>query len=281
MRNNEERFGAAKAVDSPTPLVETANDSNTLNFVIPTDFVELPSGGKFYSEEHPLHNQEHIEIRQMTAKDEDILTSRALLQKGIAIERLLQNLIINKNIDVNEILVGDKNAIMMAARISAYGNMYETKVQCLYCNTVNDHTFDLSEVRPRTTANSVVSPTKNGTFVIELPTSKVKVEVRLLNGKDETNLVAYTEKKKQYNLIDNPITDQMKTFIVSINSVPNGGEISSFIDNMPAKDSHYLRTTYIDLVPNIDLTQKIKCKSCFTETEMEVPFTTDFFWPKR
>jgi len=142
MRNNEDRFGAAKVADSPGPLTEATNKTSTLNFVVPTDFVELPSGGRFYPEEHSLHNQEHVEVRQMTAKDEDILTSRALLQKGIAIERLLQNLIVDKNIDVNEILVGDKNAIMMAARVSAYGNEYETKVQCFYCNSINDHVFD-------------------------------------------------------------------------------------------------------------------------------------------
>jgi len=281
MRNNEDRFGAAKVADSPIPLAETTNNSNTLNFVVPTDFVELPSAGKYYAEEHPLHNQEHIEIRQMTAKDEDILTSRALLQKGVAIERLLQNLIINKNINVSEILVGDKNAIMMAARSSAYGNMYETKVQCLYCNNVSDHAFDLSEVKPKTVESTGASSTKNGTFIIELPASKAKVEVRFLDGKDEADLLAYSEKKKQYNLLDNPVTDQMKAFIVSINNVVDAKEISSFVDNMPAKDSHYLRTKYMSLVPNIDLTQKVKCKNCFTEAEMEVPFTTDFFWPKR
>jgi|18_taG_2_1085343.scaffolds.fasta_scaffold00783_4 hypothetical protein len=281
MRNNEDRFGAPKVADSPISLAETTSDSSTLNFVVPTDFVELPSGGKFYPEEHPLHNQEHIEVRQMTAKDEDILTSRALLQKGIAIERLLQNLIINKNIDVNEILVGDKNAIMVAARVSAYGNTYETKVQCFYCNSVNDHAFDLNEAKPKTAEVAAASSTKNGTFVIELPTSKAKAEVRFLNGKDEANLLASAEKKKQYNLLENPVTDQMKAFVVSVNGTSNPGETSSFIDNMPAKDSHYLRTTYMSLVPNIDLTQKVKCKNCFTETEMEVPFTTDFFWPKR
>tara|TARA_R110000824_G_scaffold1643_3_gene8121 strand:+ start:5749 stop:6597 length:849 start_codon:yes stop_codon:yes gene_type:complete len=282
MRNNEERFGATTKVDSPAPFVETNNNnnSNTLNFVVPTDFVELPSKGAFYPKEHPLHGQECIEVRQMTAKDEDILTSRALLQKGIAVERLLQNLIINKDINVSELLVGDKNAIMIATRASAYGSSYETKVQCPYCNSVNDHEFDLEQIKSKVHEPGSFSSTENGTFVIELPVSKVKVEVRFLNGKDEADLLAFSEKKKQYNLLDNPITDQMKAFTVSINALTNREEISSFIENMPAKDSHYLRTTYLGLVPNIDLTQNIKCKSCFVDIEMEVPFTTEFFWPK-
>jgi hypothetical protein len=259
-----------------------SNNSSVLNFVVPTDFVELPSEGKFYPEGHALHNKDHIEIKQMTAKDEDILTSRSLLKKGLAIERLLESLIVDKTINVNDLLVGDKNAIMMRARISAYGHLYQTKAQCPYCGVSSDHEFDLEEIRPKKPEkNNSVEPTKNGTFVVELPVSKVKAEVRFLNGEDEANLLAYAEKKKQYSLLDNSITDQMKAFIVSVNNIADLGQISDFVDNMPAKDSRHLRATYVDLVPNIDLTQSFKCNNCSIEAEMEVPFTTDFFWPRQ
>jgi len=281
MRNNEERFGAVAQVDSAPSLVETtSNNSNALNFVAPTDFVELPSKGQFYPEDHPLHNKEHLEIRQMTAKDEDILTSRSLLKKGVAIERLLENLIVDKTINIAELLVGDKNAIMIRARISAYGDLYETKIQCPYCTSLNSHEFNLEDIKPKEFKKSLATSTKNGAFTIELPTSKVKVEVRFLTGEDEARLLAVSEKKKQHNLLDNSVTDQMKSFIVSVNNVTDRGEVYSFVDNMLAKDSRYLRNTYIDLVPNIELTQNFKCQSCSTEMDMEVPFTTDFFWPK-
>ena len=231
MRNNEERFGTAVQADSVPSLVESANNSNILNFVAPTDFVELPSKGRFYPEGHPLHNKDHIEIKQMTAKDEDILTSRSLLKKGVAIERLLESLVIDKAIDVNDLLVGDKNAIMVRARISAYGRLYETKVQCPYCAAADDHEFDLEEIKPRTSEeNNSVTSTKNGTFVVELPASKVKAEVRFLNGKDEAALLAYAEKKRQYNLLDNSVTDQMRAFIVSVNGIVDHEQISNFID---------------------------------------------------
>ena len=281
MRNNEERFGPSTQADS-TPSLIDATDKNapSLNFVNPTDFVELPSKGKFYPEGHPLHNKEHVEIRQMTAKDEDVLTSRSLLKKGVAIDRLLESLIVDKSLDAGDLLVGDKNAIMIRARISAYGNIYETKTQCPYCNSFESHEFDLESIQPREVKDTGSSLTKNGTFIVELPVSKAKVEVRFLTGKDEADLMAFAEKKKQYNLVDSSITDQMKSFVVSINGVTNRGELAGFVDNMPAKDSRHLRLAYIDLVPNINLTQNIKCKSCFTEVEMEVPFTTDFFWPK-
>jgi len=281
MRNNEERFGAAAGAGSDPSIAELANNSSILNFVVPTDFVELPSKGQFYPEEHPLHKKDHIEIRQMTAKDEDILTSMPLLKKGIAIERLLENLIVDKTIKHSDLLVGDKNAMMVRARISAYGNAYETKIQCPYCQANADHSFDLEEIKPKNSQiDDSIQPTKNGTFIVELPSSKVKTEVRFLNGKDEADLLTYAEKKRKYNLNDNPVTDQMKTFIVSLNEIKDRGQIADFVDNMPAKDSRYLRTAYLDLVPNIDLTQTVKCQNCFTEVEMEVPFTTDFFWPR-
>jgi hypothetical protein len=282
MRNNEERFGAAASADSAPSLAEITNNSSVLNFVVPTDFVDLPSKGQFYPEGHPLHKKEHIEIRQMTAKDEDILTSVSLLKKGVAIERLLESLIVDKTIGVSDLLVGDKNAIMIRARISAYGNLYETKVQCPYCQTNADHSFDLESIAVKElNIDGPVESTKNGTFIVELPSSKVKAEVRFLNGADEANLLKYAEKQKKYNLVDNSVTNQMRAFVVSLNGIQDRGQMAEFIDNMPAKDARFLRTTYMNLVPNIDLTQNVKCQSCFTEVEMEVPFTTDFFWPKQ
>jgi hypothetical protein len=282
MRNNEERFGAAAQADPPASLVESANNSGILNFVVPTDFVDLPSKGLFYPEGHPLHEKDHIEIRQMTAKDEDILTSTSLLKKGVAIERLIENIIVDKTINISDLLVGDKNAIMIRARISAYGSVYEAMVQCPYCQANANHSFDLEEIAIKESqTDDSAKPTKIGTFIVELPSSKVKTEVRFLNGKDEANLLQYAEKKRKYNLVDSSVTDQMKAFIVSLNGIQDPGQIAEFVDNMPAKDSRYLRATYINLVPNIDLTQTIKCQSCFTEVEMEVPFTTDFFWPKQ
>ena len=282
MRNNEERFGAAATADSAPSLAELANNSSVLNFVVPTDFVDLPSKGQYYPEGHPLHKKDCIEIRQMTAKDEDILTSVSLLKKGVAIERLLENLVIDKAINIGDLLVGDKNAIMIRARISAYGNLYQTKVKCPYCEDTADHSFDLEEVAFKETEdNDFVDSTVNGTFVVDLPSSKVKAEVRFLNGSDEASLMKFAEKKKKYNLVDSAVTDQMKAFIVSLNEVRDASQIADFVDNMPAKDSRFLRKTYVNLVPNIDLTQSVKCQNCFTEVEMEVPFTTEFFWPKQ
>jgi hypothetical protein len=93
------------------------DNSGGFSFVVPTEFIDLPSEGKFYPEGHPLHGQTTLEIKQMTAKEEDLLTSRALLKKGIALDRLLSSVIVNKSIDPNSLLVGDRNAILIATRV--------------------------------------------------------------------------------------------------------------------------------------------------------------------
>jgi len=286
MRNNEERFGANNAaLSEPPPPSATKTDSSEksiLNFVAPTDFVDLPSKGNFYPVGHPLHGKECLEIRQMTAKDEDILTSTALLKQGIAIERLLQNLII-ENININDLLIGDRNAILVKARISAYGSNYETKVQCPVCNQFSEYEFDLNvsvTSGGHTESLENVSAGKENNFIIKLPSSEVDVEVRLLTGEDEKRMAAVAEKNKKYNMPEPGWTDQLKSFLVSVNGITDPSAIENFVNNMPAKDSRHIRKCYSKLVPNIDLTQYFVCTGCYSETKMEVPFTADFFWPR-
>ena len=100
-RNNEERIGARAAVEGGPPTVP---NEGSFSFATPTEFVELPSGGKYYPEGHPLHMKDSVEIRYMTAKDEDILSSKTLLQKGVAIERFLNNVLIDKSIDRGKVI---------------------------------------------------------------------------------------------------------------------------------------------------------------------------------
>ena len=107
-RNNEDRLGApdVASIQAETPPQITNrqinNSQDSLSFVAPTEFVDLPSYGVFYAEDHPLHKQECVEIKHMTAKEEDILSDKALLKKGLAIDRFLKSIIIDKNIKIEE-----------------------------------------------------------------------------------------------------------------------------------------------------------------------------------
>ena len=255
-----------------------------LDFVSPTDFVELPSKGIFYPEGHPLHNKEVIEIKYMTAKEEDILTSETLLKKGLAIERFLESIVLDKSIKVNELLIGDRNAILIAARISGYGDSYDTKYACPACGTQNDFSFDISKPQihhPDPDGLKTIEKNERGNFVFKLPVTEFKVECRLLTGKDENYLVEMTKNKKKQRLQDSAITDQFKMMILSINNVTDKTMINQFIDVMPAADARSLRLAYASCTPNVKIKDDFSCISCGHMQELEVPFGADFFWPDR
>ena len=286
-RNNQARTGAEKAPDAAQELPmekPPVSKGGTLSYVAPTEFVELPSEGRYYPPGHPLYKQDTIEMRYMTARDEDILSSQTLLRKGMAIDRMLENLFLNKEVKVADLLVGDKNALVLAARISGYGADYSTKVTCPGCNMAVQHNFDLSETTSSpgniVTENiEEIEVTSNGTFIATLPRTEYEVEFRLLTGADEKYLSQASNKKSKLNLPDSSATDLLKRLMISVNGVTNGSEISNFVDNMPALDSRFLRACVIGATPNVDMTQFWSCANCGFESEMEVPLTADFFWP--
>jgi len=278
IKNEMDRSGARDSHQDAPP------QKSLLDFVSPTDFVELPSKGVFYPEGHPLHNKEVIEIKYMTAKEEDILTSETLLRKGLAVERFLESVILDKQIDPQSLLIGDRNAILIAARISGYGAEYETKMQCPACDAQNEITFDISNPivhYPDTDQVETIEKNENDNFVFKLPVSKFKVECRLLTGRDEQYLVELKQNKKKKRLQDSAVTDQFKMMIVSVEGVKDKSIIGRFIEAMPAADARSLRKVYAAITPNVKLKDEFSCTSCGHTQELEVPFGADFFWPDR
>ena len=284
MSRNKQRTAAAKDATAATTAPAAPAAPATLSYVTPTEFVELPSRGKFYPSDHPLHNKEVIEMRFMTAKDEDILTSPALLRNGLAIDRLIENLIVDSNVNVNDLLLGDKNAVILAARISGYGEQYNVNVTCPNCQASIEHEFDLSEIPHQNGTipeddNENVYLTPEGTFVAKLPKSQFSVEFKLLTGQDEDYLEKVALKTKKLKLPEASATNLLKRLVVSVNDVTVTSEINNFIDNMPAQDARFLRACVATVTPNVDMTQEVECSSCGTVSEMAVPFTSEFFWP--
>lgn len=302
-RKNEDRVGSPN-LDSDTPMVpETMgmppmpphmadnNDSqmqaSPLTFVAPTEFVELPSAGRFYPQGHPLHGQEVIEVRHMTAKEEDILTSQSLLKKGVALDRFLQSLVVDKRIRTDDLLVGDKNAVLVNARINGYGADYDTGVSCPSCQTNARYQFDLEDSSVQTgleyldDLEGVTMNESHGTVNITLPVTGWDFECRPMTGRDEKALTKAVEARRKRKLPEDMLSQQIALFTVSISGVTDRGQVSQAIKSLPARDSRHLRQTYQKLMPNLDLTQTFECGECGHVGDMEVPFTTDFFWPKQ
>ena len=277
-RRNSERMGSHATPTAPAPQSQFADFS----FVVPTKFVSLPSEGKYYPEGHPLHNKDVIEIKHMTAKEEDILTSKALLSKGIAVDRVLQNVIVDPAISLDTLLAGDKNAITIALRAVSYGADYETKVDCPSCSTSVTYSFDLDNPIVNHGEALEIYDIKyngNGTFDVVLPITNITTTFRLLTSKDESNIVKKILKSN--NGVENNITEQLSTMVVAFNGETDQNTIRYVIDKLPSMDSIRIRTAYRFVNPTVELNQKFECSNCGYEAEMEVPLTADFFWPQR
>jgi hypothetical protein len=276
-RNNSARMSA------PTDdhVEEQKTDlQSILNFVIPTDFVEIPSKGKFYQEGHPLHNKETIEIKHISAREIDILTSESLLKKGVALDRMLQSIIIDQNIKIDDLLSVDKNALIVSSRVTSFGSEYGARMICQSCGKEYETEFDLNDSAIVTEPGDV-DFSENGTFFVELPQTKVMVECRLLTSKDEKSLVERQSKKSKLNLPETLISDQIKFLIVSLNGVAERGLVDEFVDVMPAADMHFLSKEYEQVMPDVKYISETTCTHCGKKNEAEIPFTANFFWPDR
>jgi len=274
LSRNQDRLGGVQQPDTSPPPQQGGGG---FSFVIPTEFVDLPSQGRFYVQGHPLHGKDSIEIKQMTAKEEDILTSRTLLKKGVALERLIQSIIVDKTIDPKTLLIGDRNAIIVAARVSGYGSDYSTNVQCPACGTKQTYTFDLNSAHvyhgeDNENLRATINP--NGTITCRLPKTQVEVVARLLTGQEENKLSSIIKS-------DNQISQQLESLIVSVNGDTSRQAIQYVANNVPSMDSRHLRLAIKKATPNVDLTQEFSCENCDYTQEMEVPLTADFFWPDR
>lgn len=290
MRNNEDRMGVADPIqagaDSSSAINNLQQNINQLNFVVPTEFVDLPSKGLFYDEHSPLHNKEHIEIRLMTAKDEDTLSSKSLIKKGVVIDRLLQDLIVDRSIRVEDLLSADKNAIMVAARKSGYGPQYETRITCPACSLTQEYSFDLDESTKITVIDlneslpEGVQRVGPNMFKFDLPVSKFQWVVKLITGREET-ILTQKQLTQQKGGKDTYLLDMLKAITISISGVSDSKLVDQAITLMPVKDYKIFKDKLNKINPKLELKSEFKCASCEYETVVEVPFTTEFFWPKR
>ena len=265
---------------SPMAGIQTRDVmKDDFGFEIPTESVPLPSRGLAYPSDSPLYGQETIEIRAMTAREEDILTSRALIKKGTVITTLLQSCLVDKRIDVTKMLSGDRNAVMVALRITGYGTDYTAEVDCPNCGTKSKQSFDLSSLPIRPLEISPVDPASN-TFECMLPVTKKSVKFKFLTGADEEEILVVQERKKKAGaMTDNLVTTKLQYSIIAVDGKTDKNLISTFIRNMPARDSLTLRQFIDKNEPGIEMKSYMDCPSCSETSEVRMPLGATFFWP--
>jgi hypothetical protein len=237
-------------------------------FKLPTEVIELPSKGLLYPEGSELAKGT-LEMKYMTAKEEDILTNQSYIQKGTVLDKLMKSLIISK-INYDELLIGDKNAIMVAARILGYGKDYSFSV------LGEDHTVDLSTLENKPLNEELFKDGENN-FEFTLPHSGNKVTFKLLTHKDEQDISRELEGLKKINKDNSPeLTTRLKYLITSVEGKTEKKDIREFVDNyLLARDSRALREYVKEIQPDVDLTFFPTGES----NRINIPIGVSFFWP--
>lgn len=242
------------------------------DYKFPTEMVELPSQGHFYKEGHPLASGK-VEVKYMTAKEEDILTSRNLIQDGTVIDKLLQSLIVDDSIDVGDLLVGDKNAVMLAARILGYGKDYQFEYDGV------EQTVDLTKIEPVQIDFSQYVKGQNQ-FSYTLPNSKREITFKLLSGNDEAVIAEEVQARKKISENDSAeLTTRLKHIILSVDTKSQKSYINNFVDNeFLSIDSLAFRKYLSSITPDVNMNTTVK-DSAGKEIEVMIPITLRFFWP--
>ena len=236
----------------------------------PSEIIDLPSKGLLYPKESPLSSGT-IEMKYMTAKEEDILTNQNYIQRGVVIDKLIQALIVDKTIDYSSLISGDKNALLIASRILGYGEIYEFKYNG------ENHNIDLSKLDNKLFDEDLFKEGKNE-FSFSLPATKKDLTFKILTHKDDMDIEKEIKGLQKINKESNPeMTTRLKYIIISVDGVTDRGGVRKFVDEeFLARDARAFRAYYASIQPDLDLTFYPEDGP---EEGVDVPIGINFLWP--
>ncbi len=237
-------------------------------FKFPTEEVELPSKGLLYPKDSPLSSGK-LELKYMTAKEEDILTNQSFIQKGTVLDKLLQSLIVNKDIKTDDLFVGDKNALFVASRILGYGKDYKVTI------AGKEENIDLTQLEPKK-VDLTIFENGNNKFTYKLENTGTVLEFKLINGHDEKQIERELAGLKKISPnSSSELTTRLKHMIISVDGNEEKKDIRDFVDNyFLARDARAFREYVRSIQPDIDMTVVLD-----SGEEATVPIGLNFFWP--
>ena len=241
----------------------------------PTEIIDLPSEGKVYSKDSPLSSGK-LELKYMTTREEDILMSDNLIKKGMVIDKLLDSLIITKGVKESDLILGDKNAVLIASRILAYGPEYTVEVT--NPNDIDEkieYTFDLSQCPFKELPKDVDYSDNSFEFITQV--GKNKLKFKLLTGADEKLIDKELKQSSKFGY-GTEITTRLRYTITEVDGDSKSQTINGFIQNLLARDSVALRNYIRDISPDIDLTSEVEIGG--ETVSVSIPLTVEFFWPQ-
>ena len=247
-------------------------------FKYPTEQIDLPSKGLLYPESSPL-SKGVVEMKYMTAKEEDILSNANFIKNGTVIDKLLQSMITTPNVDYNSLLNGDKNAILIAARILGYGKDYEVIFTDPKTGTTEKATVDLTLIEAKPLDESLYTPGKNE-FNFQLPFSKVTITFKLLTHGDEGKIDKEIKGLERINAQGSyDVTTRLKHTIIAVNGDRDSATIREFCENMLARDVKALREQINKVMPDVNLKIDITKANGDVAEGVDLPIGINFFWP--
>lgn len=254
---------------------------NETSYKFPTEIIDLPSKGLLYPEGHPLHKG-NIEIKYMTAREEDILASQSLIKKGVVLDKLFESVVVEKDLDINSIFLGDKNAILLATRVMGYGAEYEVEVTDPFTLEQQKVKIDLSKVKTKDFKEELVTPENRYKFT--LPKMGVKVEFKLLTHGDEVEINNEIQSLKRLykgkSDSDFDVTTRLKRMILTVDGDNDRKRVNEFVDNeFLALDTKAFRKYAREISPDMDLQFDFKSNITGEMEALDIPFGVSFFYP--
>lgn len=250
------------------------------NYDFPTEVITLPSKGLVYSETNPL-SKGSIEIKYMTAREEDILASQNLIKKGIVLDKLFESVVVDKDVNIGDITIGDKNAILIATRILGYGADYGVEVVDPFTGESQKVKIDLSKVQTKEVDDTLLN--RNNRYDFELPLLNKKIKFKLLTHRDEIDInteIAALNRLSKGETASQDISTRFRYMIQEIDGNTDRGYINNFVkNNLLARDSKSLREYVKKISPDMDFTYQFTSDITGETEALDIPFGVGFFYP--
>lgn len=251
------------------------------NFEFPTEVITLPSKGLIYPETNPL-SKGSVEIKYMTAREEDILASQNLIKKGVVLDKLFESVVVSEGVSVGDISVGDKNAILLATRILGYGADYNVEVVDPFSGETQKVVIDLSQIQTKEVDDTLLNRENRYEFV--LPISKKKIKFKLLTHKDEIDITAEIQALNRLvkgdSAVSQDVSTRLRYMIQEVDGNTDRGFINNFVkNNLLARESKALREYVRTISPDLDLKYQFTSDLTGESEALDIPFGVGFFYP--
>ena len=274
-------------ITTPSPSIPTESPNPFgLSFVVPTEIVHLPSGGNFYPEGSVMSGVDRLEIKSLTAKEEDILINDSFIAQGVVFDKLIDSILITPNVKCSDLLDCDKVAVLIAARRSGYGDKIGFETVCDSCNSTFEAEISLSKMLDKAEKEKFVVESNeewtyeetSGLLTFELPSTQMSVKIRILTTQDYEYFKQSKAQKEKLNLPYSESAEFIRAVLVSAENIVDPLLLSKLTEVLPAVDVRKIKYVHNKNVPTFDTSQEIQCPHCSAIAEKEVPFSVGWFW---